>query len=86
MRGKGQEIGTDPEEEKPLIDVVPEDLLQTVQVLLDGPDEPIFRVGGKAEGQVGCATDAPIEAPIICFYPTNCLTERRVSCGNTRMC
>ena len=43
MRGKGHEIGTDPEEEKPFIDVVPEDSLQTVKVLLDGPDEPIFR-------------------------------------------
>jgi hypothetical protein len=33
VRGKGHEIGTDPEEEKPLIDVVPEDSLQAAQVL-----------------------------------------------------
>jgi hypothetical protein len=64
MRGEGYEIGTDPEEENPLSDVVPEDSLQTVQVLLDGPDETIFRVGGEAEGRVGRATDAPIDAGI----------------------
>jgi hypothetical protein len=64
MRGKGDEIGANPEKEKSPIDVVPENCLQTVQIVLDGPDETIFRVGGEAEGRVGRATDAPIDAGI----------------------
>jgi hypothetical protein len=69
VRGKGDEIRTYPEKQKPFLQIVEKYPFQAAEISTDRLLKPFFRVGSQPEGSIGAASDFCVYARISYFHP-----------------
>ena len=69
VRGEGDQVGGDAEEQQPVVAVELQDALQAVQVPAHGFGEALGGIGGQAEGAAGGAADGAVEAGVADLHP-----------------
>ena len=69
VRGEGDQVGGEAEEEQAVVAVELQDALQAVQVPAHGFGEASGGIGGQAEGAAGGAADGAVEAGVADLHP-----------------